>query len=57
MDSGTSTLSVRSNRIPVQGSGFFDFLVQVRMLVAHCDEAAKVAAFFIMFSAVTAKLN
>jgi len=50
-------MSVRSNRIPVQGSGFFDFLVQVRMLVAHCDEAAKVAAFFIMFSAVTAKLN
>lgn len=45
------------NRVPVQQSSFIVFLVQVRTLVAHCYEVAKVAALFIMFSAVTGKLN
>lgn len=45
------------NRIPVQGTSFIAFLVQVRKLAAHCSKVGKVAAVFIMFSAVTGKLN
>lgn len=42
------------SRISVQGTSFTAFLVQVRKLAAHCS---KVAALFIVFSAVTGKLN
>lgn len=45
------------NRISVQGTSFIAFLVQVRKLASHYFKVGKVAALFIVFSAVTGKLN
>lgn len=45
------------NRIPFQETSFIAFLVQVRKLAAHCSKVGKVAALFIVFSAVTGKLD
>lgn len=45
------------DRIPVQGTSFIAFLVQVRKLAAHCSKVGKVAALFIVLSALSGKLN
>lgn len=45
------------NRIPVQETSFIAFLVQVKKLAAHCSKAGEGAPLFIMFSAITGKLN